>query len=84
MFPFTFVSSAFVPVASMPGWMQPIAANQPITQMVNAARALTLGGAHHAGLPHSTMHYVALSLLWSVGIVAVFLPLSVWRFRRTQ
>jgi ABC-type multidrug transport system permease subunit len=84
VFPFTFVSSAFVPVASMPGWMQPIAENQPITIMVDAVRALALGGAHHAGLPNSTAHYVVLSLIWTVGIVAVFLPLSAWRFRRTQ
>jgi ABC-2 type transport system permease protein len=84
VFPLTFVSSAYVPVATMPGWMQPFAENQPITIMVDAARSLCLGGAAKIGLPHSTAHYVILSLIWSAGIVAVFLTLSVWRFRRTK
>ena len=43
LFPLTFVSSAFVPVASMPGWLQPIAEHNPFTYMVNAVRALFLG-----------------------------------------
>lgn len=43
IFPFTFVSSAFVPVASMPGWMQVFARNQPLTQLVNAARRYQRG-----------------------------------------
>ena len=42
-FPFVFVSSAYVPVESMPGWMQPIAEHQPITPMVGSVRALALG-----------------------------------------
>jgi ABC-2 type transport system permease protein len=41
--PLTFVSSAYVPVATMPGWMRWFANNQPITTMENAVRALTLG-----------------------------------------
>ena len=43
LFPVTFVSSAFVPVDSMPSWLQPIAEHNPFTYMVNAARALFLG-----------------------------------------
>ena len=43
LFPLTFVSSAFVPVASMPSWLQPFAENNPFTTMVNAARALFVG-----------------------------------------
>jgi ABC transporter DrrB family efflux protein len=82
VFPFTFVSSAYVPVSTMPDWMQPIARNQPITAMVDAVRSLALGGAQHAGLPESTGHYVLLSLLWSVGLVAVFAPVAIARFRR--
>jgi ABC transporter DrrB family efflux protein len=44
VFPLTFVSSAFVPVQSMPGWLQAFANNQPISQLVEAMRALALGG----------------------------------------
>lgn len=83
VFPFTFVSSAYVPVSSMPGWMQPIADNQPITVMVDAVRSLALGDPALAGLPQSTAHYVVVSLLWCAGLVAVFLPIAVSRYSRS-
>jgi ABC-2 type transport system permease protein len=83
VFPLTFVSSAYVPVDSMPGWMQPVAEHQPITVMVNAVRSLTLGDPALAGLDGSTAHWVTLSLLWSAALVAVFAPLAVARYRRS-
>src|SRR5207248_747522 len=72
VFPLVFVSSAYVPVDSMPGWLQVFAEHQPITAMVNAVRALCLGGTA----------YVGLSVLWSVVLVAVFGTVAVARFRR--
>jgi ABC transporter DrrB family efflux protein len=83
VFPFTFVSGAYVPVDTMPGWLQPFANNQPITPMANAVRSLVLGGTDAAGLPHSTGHWVALSLLWAAGLLAVFAPLAVARYRNS-
>jgi ABC-2 type transport system permease protein len=83
VFPISFVSSAMVPVDSMPGWMQPIAEHQPITVMTNAVRSLCLGDPALAGLSGSTAHWVGLSLAWTAGIVAVFAPLAVRRYRRT-
>jgi ABC transporter DrrB family efflux protein len=74
LFPLTFVSSAFVPVASMPSWLQPIAEHNPFTYMVNAARALFLG------IPAG--NDVWLALLWTLAIIVVFAPLSAWRYRR--
>jgi ABC transporter DrrB family efflux protein len=74
LFPVTFVSSAFVPVDSMPSWLQPIAEHNPFTYMVNASRALFLG------IPAD--NNVWLALLWTLGIIAVFAPLSVWKYRR--
>ncbi len=74
LFPVTFVSSAFVPVESMPSWLQVVAENNPFTNMVNAARALfvdTPAGNH-----------IWLAVLWSLAIIAVFAPLSAWRYRR--
>jgi ABC transporter DrrB family efflux protein len=82
VFPLTFVSSAYVPVDSMPSWLQPIAEHQPITIMVDAVRALCLGDPAAAGLGQSTAHYVVLSLVWSVALVAVFAPIAVMRYRR--
>jgi len=74
LFPITFVSSAFVPVESMPSWLEVVAENNPFTKMVNAARGLFLDTP--AG------NDVWLAVLWSLVIVAVFAPLSAWRYRR--
>ena len=82
IFPVSFVSSAMVPVDSMPGWMQPIAEHQPITVVTNAVRSLALGSPQAAGLSGSTAHWVVLALAWTVGIVVVFAPLAVRRYRR--
>jgi ABC transporter DrrB family efflux protein len=82
IFPLSFVSSAMVPVDSMPGWLQPIAEHQPITVMTNAVRSLALGDPALAGLSGTTAHYVTVSLMWAAGLVAVFAPLAVARFRK--
>jgi ABC-2 type transport system permease protein/oleandomycin transport system permease protein len=72
--PLVFASSAFVPVSTMPGWLQAFANNQPVTQTASAIRACVLGG--------PTASYVWHSLAWSIGIVLVFAPLGAWRYRR--
>ncbi len=74
VFPLTFVSSAFVPVATMPDWMRIFAENQPMTLVVNAVRDLTLG----------TDNYNAevSSALWSLGFLLVFFPLGLWLYKR--
>jgi ABC-2 type transport system permease protein len=82
--PLTFVSNAFVPVVSMPGWLQDVAANQPVSVIINAVRSLMLGGTDAAGVGHSTTYWVVLSLLWCAGIGAVFSGLAVARFARTR
>ena len=46
LFPLTFLSSAFVPIRTMPGWLQAFANNQPVTYVIDAMRALALGGPH--------------------------------------
>lgn len=75
VFPLVFASSAFAPVESMPGWLQPFAENQPVSVVVSAVRALFIGGPLAGD--------VIASLAWSVGIIAVFGPLSVRFYRRT-
>jgi len=76
VFPLTFVSSAFVPVQSMPGWLQAFANNQPITHMVDAMRALALGG--------PMGNHLWAGLLWMLGVLAVFGPLAVRAYRRAS
>jgi ABC transporter DrrB family efflux protein len=72
--PLVFASSAFVPVATMPSWLQPWAKNQPVSVVVNAARQLTIGG------PISG--YVVKAIIWIVAIVAVCAPIAVARYRK--
>jgi ABC-2 type transport system permease protein len=83
VFPLTFVSSAYVPVDTLPGWLQPFAEHQPITSMVDTVRALCLGDDAQAVLGHSAGHYLIGSLLWSIAIVVVFGVLATARFRRS-
>ena len=82
IFPFTFVSSAFVPVESMPGWMQAFARNQPLTQLVNAVRAFTLGDDAERVLGHSAGYFASRTLIWCALFVVVFAPLAARRYQR--
>jgi ABC-2 type transport system permease protein len=77
-----FVSSAYVPVSSMPGWLRPVAEHQPVTPMVDAVRGLAGGPQAEALLPHTTAYYVGLSLIWAAAIMAVFGVVAAMRFSR--
>jgi len=76
LFPLTFVSSAFVPISTMPGWLQAFAKNQPVTYVIDTMRALALGGPVAANLWKS--------IAWLAGIFIVFLPLAVRAYRRAS
>ncbi len=73
LMPLVFASSAFIPVSTMPWWLQGFARHQPVSVTASAVRALVLGG--------PTSSYVLQSVAWLVGIIAVFVPLGVWRYR---
>ena len=83
VFPLSFVSSAYVPVSTMPGWMQGFATYQPMTQMVNTVRLLSGGPAAQYLLGHRVSYYLVPSLWWTVGLVAVFAPLTTWKLKRS-
>jgi len=74
IFPLTFISSLFVPVASMPAALQAFARVNPFTITGNAIRALWLGLPAH--------NYVWGAVAWTIGITAVFAPLAVARYRK--
>jgi ABC transporter DrrB family efflux protein len=78
VFPLTFASAIFSPVETMPSWLQVLARNQPVTQVVNAVRHLTIGG-----IPNGSS-YIWHSLLWIVGITVVFMSLSVLKYRKSN
>jgi len=71
-FVFAFFSSTYVPVASMPGWLQAFARFQPITPMVDAVRSTLAGSGSD----------VVLALAWSAALLVLFTPLAVLRYRR--
>jgi ABC-2 type transport system permease protein len=80
--PLVFLSSAFVPVKSMPGGVRQFSEYQPLTPMIDAVRALATGAGGRGLLDHSTGYYVGLSLVWAAAIFVVFGLLAVLRFAR--
>ena len=83
VFPLSFVSSAYVPVATMPGWMQAFASHQPLTYMSDTVRLLTEGDPATDLVGQSLRSSLLASLLWSAAIILVFAPLTVWKLRRS-
>jgi ABC-2 type transport system ATP-binding protein len=73
IFPLVFASSVFVPVSTFPPWLQAFAAINPVTVTANAARSLALFG---------TTASLGAAAAWIGGLLAVFIPLSVSRYRR--
>jgi ABC transporter DrrB family efflux protein len=74
IFPLVFASSVFVPTSSMPDWLQAIAKISPVTLTADTARDFSL----QHGIPSS----LGGCLAWVIGLLAVFVPLCVWRYRR--
>jgi ABC-2 type transport system permease protein len=88
IFPIVFISSAFVPVAGMASFLQPIAEHNPVTIWANLARYLSLGD---EGIPidaitgvpvDSFEELVVKAVLWIVAVLIVFVPLSIRLYRR--
>lgn len=80
--PLVFLSSAYVPVKSMPAGVRQFSEFQPVSPMVDAVRSLTTGTRGQALLQHSTSYYVGQSLAWAAAIFVVFGLLAVLRFAR--
>ncbi len=74
MLPLVFASSAFVSTDTLPDWLAAFAEHQPVTAVVDAVRALVLGGPWASD--------VLVSLAWTAGILLAFVPLAVRRYRR--
>lgn len=75
IFPLTFASTVFVPLAGMPGWLQVFARNQPVSQAATAVRGLMTGQPYD----HNS---VWITLLWALGMLIVLAPLATSRYRR--
>jgi ABC-2 type transport system permease protein len=80
--PLTFISSAFVPTQSMPGWLQPVAEWNPMTSLAAATRQL-FGNPNPAAAVHAwpEQHAALAVVCWSAVMLAVFAPLAVRMYR---
>ncbi|MET9883757.1 ABC transporter permease [Streptomyces sp. NPDC006430] len=74
LMPLQFGSSIFAPPSTMPGWLQTFTDYNPLSNLADAARGLINGGA--------VGHSVTITLLWSLAITAVTMPLAVRKFRQ--
>ena len=82
LFPLTFLSNAFAPVNSMPGWLQPVAIWNPVSSTVQAARELFGNPVTHIDHSFPAEHPIIVSAFWSILVLAVFMRLSVRKFAR--
>jgi ABC-2 type transport system permease protein len=76
-----FVSSGFIPVATLPGWLQAFARNQPVSIFTDTVRALLDGPAATRVLDHSAGYCTVLCLAWCAGITAVCGALALRAYR---
>ncbi len=74
LFPLTFGTNMMVPTSTLPGWLQAWVKINPVTDVMEAARGLIIGGPVAKPVTHS--------LLWTVAIIVVFAPLAVRAYRR--
>jgi ABC-2 type transport system permease protein len=81
-FLFLFVSSGFIPVATLPGWLQAFARNQPVSIFTDTVRALLDGPAAARVLDHAAGQYVLICLAWCAGITLVCGGLALRAYRR--
>lgn len=76
-----FVSNAFIPVATLPRWLQGFAANQPVSAFDNALRALTQGPGAAPALGHDTTYLVVTAVAWCAAIAIIFAAITLRLYR---
>jgi len=81
LFPITFISNVFVPVETLPSWLQPVAEWNPTSTLTGALRDLWGNPNPYATDSFPSQNPVLVTLVWAVVIVAVFAPLGVRRYR---
>jgi len=81
LFPITFISAVFVPIRTMPDWLQPIAEWNPVTTLASSLRGLWGNPNPPPGTGFPSENPILVTLVWIVVIVAIFAPLGVRRYR---
>ena len=81
LFPITFISTAFVPLATLPSFLQPIAEWNPTSTLTNSLRQLWGNPNPSGGTSLATTEPILVTLVWVAIFIAVFGPLGVRKFR---
>ncbi len=84
IFPLTFMSNAFVPLETLPGWLQPIADWNPVSAITASLRELWGNPNPFATSSFPSEHPIVLTLVWTALFIAVFAPLGIRRYRATS
>lgn len=84
IFPLTFISNVFVPPASLPGILQPIAEWNPVSTLTASCRELFGNPNPTIGLAFPSQHPIEVTIVWSIVLIAIFAPLAVKRYRQTS
>jgi ABC-2 type transport system permease protein len=80
VFPLTFLSNAFVPTETLPGWLRPVAEWNPFSALVAATREL-FGNPNPFTSGFPGQHPILMSLAWTTALLAIFAPLAVRKYR---
>ncbi|WP_030347418.1 ABC transporter permease [Streptomyces sp. NRRL S-1022] len=78
------LSNAYIPTDGLPGWLRALAEWNPISAVTTALRDLFGNAPVPEGAAWPVAHPVAGSLLWSLALIALFLPLAVGRYARAE
>jgi len=81
LFPITFISAVFVPISSMPEWLQPIAEWNPVTTLAHSLRGLWGNPNPPPGTGFPSENPILVTLIWIAVIIGIFAPLGVRRYR---
>jgi len=81
IFPLTFISNAFVPLASLPSWLRPFAEWNPVSTLTSSIRELWGNPNPYATENFPSEHPVVMTLIWIGIMIAIFAPLGVRKYR---
>ena len=84
IFPLTFVSNVFVPPASLPSILQPIAEWNPVSTLTASCRELFGNPNPNIGTGFPSQHPIEVTIAWSIVLIAIFAPLAVRKYRNTS
>ena len=84
IFPITFLSNAFVPLSTLPVWLQPVADWNPVSAVTASMRELFGNPNPFAADTFPSQNPILLTVIWTIVIIAIFAPLGTRRYKATS